>query len=470
MSKSRLDDLLNSIPGKILSGILYNSSYYERISSYLKNEYFEYEEHQIVHSLIVDYYTKYETRLTPQVLLISLDKLKISNQDLYNSTYALIKKFEEPKEDEKWFYETTEKFCRNTATRLAILESIGIYEGSENQKKIDEIPEIMGEAISIHFDKKLGHIYNDDFEERYKKYTNKEERLEFDIDLLNKITDGGLKKKTINLFLGSTGGCKSLTLCHCASAFLMSGKNVVYFSMEMSEDAIGERIDANLLDMRIHELKYLTKDSYLNKFNKLLCKNLGKLVIKEYPTGAANANHFKYFIKELRQKKDIVPDVIVVDYLTICDSIKSSGSGSYEKYKSVAEELRALAVTSDVPLITAVQLNRTGTASSEPTITDISESYGIASTADLAVCIKSNDELDADDELMLIQLKNRYSSLTNPKKFRVGVDKSKMRLYNLEDAGVVGQLNPGDTSIPEPEFNFDLNNNSVITQDFNFDD
>lgn len=458
------------LENKILASLIYRPSYYEKVVSFIDPDFLPDASYQIVLSLIKEHYEKYDTSPTVEALLISLGERKISSQSTYDSTYVLIEGLKEPTETEEWLLDTTERFCKDRAIHKALLEGIGVYSGENKKYTRHEIPGILENALNVSFDIKLGHDFVKELDSRHDLYTSVEERLEFDIDLFNIITKGGLKRKSLCIFAAGTGGCKSLTLCHNAASYLMQGKNVLYFTLEMSEESIAERIDANILDMNIHELKYLTKEQYKNKFHDAIRRTSGKLVIKEYPTGQAHANDMKFFINELKGKTGFVPDVIIVDYLTICSSFKCPNSEGYGRNKSVSEELRALAIKCNVPLLTAVQLNRAGAGSNEPDTTDIGESYAIAHTADIMIGIVNNEELEDNEQLLFVQMKNRYNSLSNPKKFRLGVDKSKMRLYNLEDAAVVGQINTTDLSAPEPNFDFDLNtSDNILNTNFNFD-
>lgn len=462
-----------NIETKIISALIYRKDFYEKTISYIKSEYFNEESYKIVLNLVKDHYDKYDNSPTKESLLISLEEVKGNNQQTYNESKSIIHALAEPTEAIEWLVDKTEQFCKDRAIHKAILDVVGIYDGENKKHSYNEIPDLLEKAISVSFENKVGHDYISELDRRYDLYTQTEERLEFDIDLFNVITDGGLKRKTLNLFVASTGGCKSLLLCHCAASFLMAGKNVVYFTLEMAEEAIAERIDANLLDIKINTLKYLSREQYKNKFNEVIQRTSGQLVIKEYPTGDAHAHHFKHFINELKIKKGFIPDIIVVDYLTICSSYKAAGAADgYSKNKSVAEELRGLAMIYNTPLLSAVQLNRAGSSSSEPSLTDIGESFGIAQTADLAMCLVSNEELEENEQLMVIQLKNRYNTLNKPKKFRIGVDKQKMKVYNLEDSAVVGQItSQPEVQVPEPNFDFDLNTSEkVLNANFNFDD
>lgn len=462
-----------NIETKIISSLVYRKEFYEKTISYLKDDYFKEESYKIVLNLIKTHYDSYDSSPTKESLLISLEDVKLNNQQTYTESKAVISSITEPSEDMDWLSDKTEQFCKDRAIHKAILDVVGIYDGENKKHSYQEIPELLEKAISVSFENRIGHDYIDELDRRYDIYTRQEERLEFDIDLFNVVTNGGLKKKTLNLLVASTGGCKSLVLCHCAASFLMAGKNVIYFTLEMAEEAIAERIDSNLLDIKINALKYLSREQYKKKFHEVLNRTSGKLVIKEYPTGDAHAHDFKHFINELKIKKNFVPDVIVVDYLTICSSYKAAkATDGYSKNKAVAEELRGLSMVYNVPLLSAVQLNRAGSSSSEPSLTDIGESFGIAQTADLALCLVSNEELEENEQLMVIQLKNRYNTLNKPKKFRIGVDKQKMKIYNLEDSAVVGQINTqSNVQVPEPNFDFDLNpTENVLNANFNFGD
>jgi len=460
------------IETKTLACFVFLKDIYEKVSPYFSEEYLSKESEKIVYRFIKDYYDKYGKSPTKDALLITLRDYKSNNQSACIAAEELIRSLERPEEKPKWLIKNIEAYVKDRAIHRAVLKTHGIYTGEITSNSIYEIPDILKDAISVSFDDRVGHDLKNDLDARYDFYTARENRIEFDLDLLNKITNGGIKSKTLNLFVGATGGCKSLTLCHCAASFLMSGKNVLYLTLEMSENAIAERIDANLLDINIHNLKYLSRNQYKQKFNEAVRRTSGNLVIKEFPTGGAHANNFRFLMKDLKRKKGFVADVVIVDYLTICNSYKSNVEG-WAKGKAVAEELRGLAVVEDVPILSAVQLNRSGASSSEPTLTDIGESYGIAQTGDLALCLVSNDELEAVDQIMVIQLKNRYNSVSSPKKFRFGIDKSKMKLYNLENAAVTGQINSNieDLKVPEPNFDFstDTESTNLLNSNFDFD-
>lgn len=460
-----------TIQNKILSSLLYKPDFFEKVSSYLKLDYFDSEHERIVLDLIKGFYEKYDKAPTKEALLIGLDNKKYNNQDTINDSKRLINNLFPPEEDNSWLIDNTEGFFKQKALYLAIVKAYETFNGYYNGDaglNIDSLPNILEDALSVSFEDKLGHCYMSDAEYRFDLYNEHVDKYPFDIELFNKITDGGLRRKTLNIFAAGTGGCKSLLLCHNAANYLMQGKNVLYFTLEMAEVAIAERIDANLLGININSIKHMNKSHFLKKIEDVMSRTPGKLTIKEYPTGCANANTFKYYIKELKSKEGFVPDIIIIDYLGICSSVKSNIEASYLKHTAVAEELRALASELNLPILSAVQLNRTGSASGEPSITDIANSHGIAQTVDLAIGIVSNEDLDMNDELMVIQLKNRYNA-TNPRKFKIGVKKSHMRVYNIEDAHVKGQLKQDNLVIESPVFNFDLNSEPNLSKtEFNF--
>jgi len=350
--------------------------------------------------------------------------------------------------------DTTEKWCRDRAIYLALMESIGIADGQDEKKNRDAIPSILSDALAVSFDNHIGHNYLEDYKERYESYHKKEDRIPFDLEYFNKITKGGLPNKTLNIALAGTGVGKSLFMCHLASSVLLNGRNVLYITLEMAEEKIAERIDANLLNVPIQDLADIPKSSFENKVTNLAKKTRGQLIIKEYPTASAHSGHFKALLNELALKKSFKPDIIFVDYLNICSSSRYKGSSNINSYtlvKSIAEELRGLAVETEVPIVSATQTTRSGYGSSDVDLTDTSESFGLPATADLMFALISTEELEQLGQIMVKQLKNRYNDPTVYKRFIVGIDRAKMRLYDCEQTAQENIMDSGQEELYEQE-------------------
>jgi replicative DNA helicase len=430
-----------SLEKKILKHILNDDGYVRKTLPFIKPEYFTEASEKIVFEHAFDYYTKYNALPTIEALIIEIDNKEHITEDQYKKVLSLITEInseEYTSEDTDWLVDQTEKFCQDKAIYNAIMQSITILDEHETSK-LDKgaIPGILSDALGVSFDNHVGHDFIEDAESRYEFYHRVEERIPFDLDYLNRITKNGLPKKTLNIILAGTGVGKSLFMCHCAAANLTIGKNVLYITLEMAEERIAERIDANLLNVDVDKLVSLPKDSYLKKIARMKEKSLGRLIIKEYPTAAANATHFKHLLSELKLKRKFVPDIIYIDYLNICSSarVKSGNNvNSYTLVKSIAEELRGLAVEFNVPIMSATQTTRGGYDNSDVGITDTSESFGLPATADFMIALISTEELAEMNQIMVKQLKNRYSSPDTNKRFVVGVDKAKMKLYDSEDS------------------------------------
>ena len=430
-----------SLEKKILRHILNDDGYVRKTLPFIKPEYFTEASEKIVFEHAFDYYTKYNALPTIEALIIEIDNKKHITEDQYKKVLSLITEInseEYTSEDTDWLVDQTEKFCQDKAIYNAIMQSITILDEHETSK-LDKgaIPGILSDALGVSFDNHVGHDFIEDAESRYEFYHRVEERIPFDLDYLNRITKNGLPKKTLNIILAGTGVGKSLFMCHCAAANLTIGKNVLYITLEMAEERIAERIDANLLNVDVDKLVALPKDSYLKKIARMKEKSLGRLIIKEYPTASANATHFKHLLSELKLKRKFVPDIIYIDYLNICSSarVKSGNNvNSYTLVKSIAEELRGLAVEFNVPIMSATQTTRGGYDNSDVGITDTSESFGLPATADFMIALISTEELAEMNQIMVKQLKNRYSSPDTNKRFVVGVDKAKMKLYDSEDS------------------------------------
>ena len=420
----------------ILGSLIYNDEYTRKVLPFLKSEYFQIKSHKVIFLEIHEYVTNYNS-------LPSLNALGIECQERTDLTEEQFKEIIEvlnelPKEDHDldWIVDTTEKWCQERAIYLSLMESVKIADGQDEKRDKGAIPQILSDALGVSFDQNVGHDYLQNYEERFDFYHKKEEKIPFDLEFFNKITKGGIPNKTLNIALAGTGVGKSLFMCHVASSVLLQGKNVLYITLEMAEEKIAERIDANLLNVPIQKLAELPRVMFENKISKLSKKTQGKLIIKEYPTASAHVGHFKSLLNELELKRNIKPDIIFIDYLNICASQRYKGSivNSYTYVKAIAEELRGLAVEAGVPIVSATQTTRSGYGSSDVDLTDTSESFGLPATADLMFALISTEELEEQNQIMVKQLKNSYYDPTLNKRFVVGIDRSKMRLYDVEDA------------------------------------
>lgn len=423
-----------SLQTTVLRNLLTNEDFTRRVIPYLKKEYFE-DEHRAVFDTVLQYVGKYNKIPTGEALKIELDETNVS-ADKYQAAAHLINDVVTPEPaDMDWLLEKTEKWCQDRAVFLSIMKSIEIIDG-KSELTNNAIPEILSEALSVNFDQDIGHDYINNSDDRFDFYHKKEARLPFDLDLFNKITKGGLPNKTLNIALAGTGVGKSLFMCHVGAAALTEGKNVLYITMEMAEERIAERIDANLMNMPIDQLDKIDKSTFDNKIANIAKKTIGKLIVKEYPTGSAHTGHFRALLKELKLKKSFEPDIIFIDYLNICSSARMKGlSGSVNTYsliKSIAEEIRGLAVEFDVPIMSATQTTRSGYSNTDVGLEDTSESFGLPATADLMFALISNEELEGLGQIMVKQLKNRYNDPTINKRFVIGVDRARMRLYDVE--------------------------------------
>ena len=428
---------MNSIEKMIFSNLIHNEEYTRKTLPFLKEEYFQDSVDRKIFDLIKEYVDKYNKSPTSQALLIELANSKGLNDDQYATAEKEISDFEVNKLDSlEWLVDRTEGFCKDRAIFNAISKSLQILNDKVADISKGSIPQLLSDALSVSFDPSIGHDFIDDYESRFDFYNSEVSRIPFDLSLLNKITNGGLPKKTLTILMAPSGLGKSLWLCHLASAHMMMGYNVLYITLEMSEEKIAERIDANLLDIDISKLNETPKELFSNKVNTLKKKTTGKLVIKEYPTASASAANFRYLINELKIKKNFIPDVVYIDYLNICASSRikmNSGSNSYNIVKSICEEIRGLAIEVDVPLITATQTNRSGLNNSDPELDNISDSFGTVMSADLLLALSATEDLVQLNQIQVKQLKNRYNDLNYYKKFVVGVDKSKMRLYDIDN-------------------------------------
>jgi replicative DNA helicase len=419
----------------ILRNFLHNEQYTRKVIPFVKPEYFEDTNQKVVFQEILNFIQKYNQLATKEVLCIETEKRKDINDTSFKEITHLIDCLDDVPTEFDWLVDTTEKWCRDRAIYLALMESIHIADGKDEKKNRDSIPSILSDALGVSFDTAIGHDYLLDYEKRYETYHRKEEKIEFDLEFFNKITKGGLPNKTLNIALAGTGVGKSLFMCHVAASVLLQGRNVLYITLEMAEERIAERIDANLLNIPIQQLNELPKSMFESKVNSLAKKTQGTLIIKEYPTASAHAGHFKSLLSELALKKSFKPHIIFIDYLNICASSRHKANGaanSYSYIKSIAEELRGLAVEFNVPIVSATQTTRGGYGNSDVELTDTSESFGLPATADLMFALISTEELEGLGQILVKQLKNRYNDPTMNKRFVVGIDRAKMRLYDVE--------------------------------------
>ena len=419
----------------ILRNLLFNEEYLRKVVPFIKPDYFEDPTQKMVFEETLSFVQEYNQPPTKEVLCIEVEKRDDINDTSFAEATKFISYLEDVPTDFDWLVDTTEKWCRDRAIYLALMESIALADGTDEKKGRDAIPSILSDALAVSFDSHVGHDYLLDYEARYESYHRKEDKIEFDLEYFNKITKGGLPNKTLNIALAGTGVGKSLFMCHVASSALLSGKNVLYITLEMAEEKIAERIDANLLNVPIQEITELPKLMFENKVTNLAKKTQGTLIIKEYPTASAHSGHFKSLLNELALKKSFRPDIIFIDYLNICASSRYRGNSnvnSYSYIKAIAEELRGLAVEANVPIVSATQTTRSGYGSSDVELTDTSESFGLPATADLMFALISTEDLEGLGQIMVKQLKNRYNDPTISKRFVIGIDRAKMRLYDCE--------------------------------------
>ena len=443
-----------SLEKTILRNLLTNRDYCTKVIPFIKDEYFVGED-KILFDHINSFVLKYDQSPTIEALVIEIDNARNVTDEEVKSCKEALDAWRQPEEqpNEKWLLDSTEEFCQEKAIYLAMTKSIEIMNGKNQSLQKGAIPSILSEALAVSFDPNVGHDYFENADQRFEFYHRVEEKIPFDLEFFNKITKNGLPKKTLNIALAGTGVGKSLFMCHCAAANISAGYNVLYVTMEMAEEKIAERIDANLLNINIADLQSLSKDMYDKRIANAKNKAQGKLIIKEYPTASASAQHFRNLLNELRLKKSFIPDVIYVDYLNICSSSRiktGSNVNSYTYIKSIAEELRGLAVEFNVPLISATQTTRSGYSSSDVELTDTSESFGLPATADFMFALTTNETLEQLGQIQIKQLKNRYNDPTSNKRFIVGIDRAKMRLYDVENSAQVDIVDSGqDTPVFE---------------------
>jgi replicative DNA helicase len=428
---------MNSIEQTIIKNIITNENFMRKVLPFIRPDYFE-GTYQKLFKEVAKFVQKYNKLPTAEAFKVELDQSDNLTDEQYRHAVEIIPQlFDGEASDQQWLLDTAEKWCQDRALYNAVMESITIIDGKHQSLTKNALPDILTKALGVSFDTNIGHDYIDNMNERYEFYHRDEERLPFDLDLFNKITKGGLPNKTLNVCLAGTGVGKSLFMCHCAAANLSDGKNVLYLTMEMAEERIAERIDANLLDIPIDQIENLSKTMFAERVQNISKRTNGKLIIKEYPTGQANAAHFRALLNELKLKRSFEPHIIYIDYLNICASSRMKGMGgainSYNYIKAIAEELRGLAVEFDLPIVTATQTTRSGYGNTDVGLEDTSESFGLPATADLMFALISTEELEGMGQIAVKQLKNRYNDPTYKKRFVIGVDRSKMKLYDVDD-------------------------------------
>ena len=454
----------------ILKNLLLTEEYPRKVLPFIKQEYFEDKTDQVLFDITHKYFVKYSAVPSVEALTIEVGKISTLSDDQFKQITQTLESFDKETTELDWLIDTTEKWCQDRAIYLALMESIKIADGNDQKKSPDAIPSILSDALGVSFDNHIGHDYIDDYEERYESYHRVETKVPFDLDFFNKITKGGLPNKTLNIALAGTGVGKSLFMCHVASSVLLQGRNVLYITMEMAEEKIAERIDANLLNVDIQTLAQLPKVMFENKITALSQKTQGKLIVKEYPTASAHAGHFRALLNDLALKKSFRPEIIFVDYLNICTSqrFRNASVNSYTMVKSIAEELRGLAVEFNVPIVSATQTTRSGYGSSDVDLTDTSESFGLPATADLMFALISTEELEEQNQIMVKQLKNRYYDPTLNKRFVVGIDRAKMRLYNVEQEAQNNIMDSGQVQLNQDTVKVLTNASKNKFNDFTF--
>ena len=470
-----MDQLNQTIERTTLSNLVSNEEYCRKVLPFIKSDYFDVKEERVVFEEIESFVDKYKRMPTKTSLEIEIESRKDLTQDQHTKIVEIIQTLDSTDVDMEWLVDTTEKFCKDKAIYNAIVEGISIIDGKDKNRGADAIPSILTDALAVSFDNAVGHDYFDDADKRFDFYHRVEERVPFDLEFFNTITKGGLPNKTLNIALAGTGVGKSLFMCHMAASCISQGKNVLYITLEMAEERIAERIDANLMNVSMEDLHDLPKNMFEDKISKLMKKTEGKLIIKEYPTASAHSAHFRGLIKELAIKKSFKPDIIFIDYLNICASSRLKGAANVNSYtyiKSIAEELRGLAVESDVPIMSATQTTRSGFTSSDLGLEDTSESFGLPATADFMFALISNEEMEALNQIAVKQLKNRYNDPTVNKRFILGIDRSKMRLYDVENKEQQDLVDSGQDQAVFDKTNFGSNTfmrenlKSLSTEDF----
>lgn len=432
------------IENMILSGLVHDEEYTRKVIPFLKKDYFSDNNSQRLFELIEGHISSYNTLPTKDTLKILVDHRNDLNEESFKELNQRVDSLSfDEKTDREWFIDSTEKFCQDKAIYNAVRQSILVLDDEDGNLDKGSIPKMLSDALGVSFDTHIGHDFTENGEERYKFYHTKEDKIEFDLEYLNKITKGGVSRKALCIVLAGTGVGKTLFMGHCAAANLMAGKNVLYITLEMAEERIAERIDANLLDLTMDELRYLTKETYMSRLGSVKKNTTGKLIIKEYPTASASSAHFRFLLNELRLKKNFIPDIIYVDYLNICTSARirpGANVNSYTYIKAIAEELRGLAVEFNVPIISATQTTRSGFTSSDLGLEDTSESFGLPATADFMIGLISSEELEQLSQIMVKQLKNRWGDINAPSRFVIGIDRPRMKLYDAEESAQDGLM------------------------------
>ena len=437
-----------SLETTILSNLIYSERYTRKVLPFLKVDYFQERSHKIIFLEIHEYVNQYDALPSLNAISIECQERTDLNEDQFKQIIEVLNELSNDPADHDWLVDTTEEWCQERAIYLSLMESVKIADGQDTKRDKGAIPQILSEALGVSFDQHVGHDYVSDAQARYEFYHRTEEKIPFDLEFFNKITKGGLPNKTLNIALAGTGVGKSLFMCHVAASCLLQGKNVLYITCEMAEEKIAERIDANLLNVPVQKLQEMPKAMFEKKITNLAKKTQGKLIIKEYPTASAHVGHFKSLISDLALKRSIRPDIIFVDYLNICASQRYKGSivNSYTYVKAIAEELRGFACECNVPIVSATQTTRSGYGSTDVDLTDTSESFGLPATADLMFALISTEELEGMNQIMVKQLKNRYNDLTSNKRFCLGIDRAKMRLYDVEDSAQEDLVDAGQGS------------------------
>ena len=445
---------MEKVESTILRNLLCSEDFYRKVVPFVKPDYFQDMSERVIFEEIQDFSTKYDKIPTKEVLNIGLQQRTDLNDDTFKNATTLVDNLNDEWVDTEWLLDATEKWCQERAVYNALLQSIKIADGGDEKLDKGAIPSILQDALAVSFDEYIGHDYVDQALDRYEYYHKDELKIPFDLEKFNLVTKGGLPNKTLNIALAGTGVGKSLFMCHMASACLSQGKNVLYITMEMAEEKIAERIDANLLNVNIKDIGAIPEQLFTSRVGEIGRKTEGKLIIKEYPTASAHVGHFKGLLSDLNLKKDFKPDIIFIDYLNICASARYRGAivNSYTYVKGIAEELRGLAVEQDLPIVSATQTTRSGFGSSDPSLEDTSESFGLPATADFMFALVSTEELEQSGRIMVKQLKNRYNDPTFFKRFTVGIDRAKMKLYNVEDSEVTNEVKEEFESI-EPVIN-----------------
>ena len=433
---------MEKVESTILRNLLCSEDFYRKVVPFVKPDYFQDMSERVIFEEIQDFSTKYDKIPTKEVLNIGLQQRTDLNDDTFKTATNLVENFNDEWVDIEWLFDSTEKWCQERAVYNALLQSIKIADGGDEKLDKGAIPSILQDALAVSFDEYIGHDYIDQALDRYAYYHKDELKIPFDLEKFNLVTKGGLPNKTLNIALAGTGVGKSLFMCHMASSCLSQGKNVLYITMEMAEEKIAERIDANLLNVNIKDIGAIPEQLFTSRVGEIGRKTQGKLIIKEYPTASAHVGHFKGLLSDLALKKEFKPDIIFIDYLNICASSRYRGAivNSYTYVKGIAEELRGLAVEQDLPIVSATQTTRSGFGSSDPSLEDTSESFGLPATADFMFALVSTEELEQSGRIMVKQLKNRYNDPTYFKRFTVGIDRAKMKLYNVEDSEVTDEV------------------------------